>query len=84
MLPVDESGNPDYAFMEQYIKERERQIVQSYIDYTSENIQMGGALPTLNEKEWKSFLISDIFDIFPENGWLRQILLPEIDRLLVH
>lgn len=65
MLPVDESGNPDYAFMEQYIKERERQIVQSYIDYTSENIQMGGALPTLNEKEWKSFLISDIFDIFP-------------------
>lgn len=25
----------------------------------------GGALPTLNEKEWKSFLISDIFDIFP-------------------
>lgn len=42
MLPVDESGNPDYAFMEQYIKERERQIVQSYIDYTSENIQMGG------------------------------------------
>lgn len=66
MLPVDESGNPDYAFMEQYIKERERQMVQSYIDYTSENIQMGGgALPTLNEKEWKSFLISDIFDIFP-------------------
>ena len=43
MLPVDESGNPDYAFMEQYIKERERQIVQSYIDYTSENIQMGGS-----------------------------------------
>lgn len=41
--PVDESGNPDYAFMEQYIKERERQIVQSYIDYTSENIQMGGS-----------------------------------------
>lgn len=22
-------------------------------------------LPALNEKEWKSFLISDIFDIFP-------------------
>lgn len=33
MLPVDESGNPDYAFMEQYIKEREQQIVQNYIDY---------------------------------------------------
>lgn len=30
------------------------------------NIQTGGGgLPALNEKEWKSFLISDIFDIFP-------------------
>lgn len=65
MLPVDESGNPDYAFMEQYIKEREQQIVQNYIDYIGKNIQTGGALPALNEKEWKSFLISDIFDIFP-------------------
>ena len=42
MLPVDESGNPDYAFMEQYIKERERQIVQNYIDYIGNNIQIGG------------------------------------------
>lgn len=42
MLPVDESGNPDYAFMEQYIKEREQQIVQNYIDYIGKNIQMGG------------------------------------------
>ncbi len=24
-----------------------------------------GGLPALNEKEWKSFLISDVFDIFP-------------------
>lgn len=65
VLPVDESGNPDYAFMEQYIKEREQQIVQNYIDYIGKNIQTGGVLPALNEKEWKSFLISDIFDIFP-------------------
>ncbi len=42
MLPVDESGNPDYAFMEQYIKEREQQIVQNYIDYIGKNIQTGG------------------------------------------
>ena len=41
-LYVDESGNPDYAFMEQYIKERERQIVQNYIDYIGNNIQIGG------------------------------------------
>lgn len=39
MLPVDESGNPDYAFMEQYIKEREQQIIQNYIDHIGKNIQ---------------------------------------------
>lgn len=42
LLPVDESGNPDYAFMEQYIKEREQQIVQNYIDYIGNNIQIRG------------------------------------------
>lgn len=42
MLPVDESSNPDYAFMEQYIKEREQQIIQNYIDYIGHNVQIGG------------------------------------------
>lgn len=42
LLPVDESGNPDYAFMEQYIKEREQQIIQKYIKYIGNNIQIGG------------------------------------------
>ena len=42
VLPVDDFGNPDYAFMEQYIKEREQQIIQNYIDYIGNNIQIGG------------------------------------------
>ncbi|MFR3365049.1 MAG: hypothetical protein ACLTV1_10305 [Christensenellales bacterium] len=45
MLPVDESGNPDYAFMEQYIKEREQQIVQNYIDYIGQEYPNWGVLP---------------------------------------
>ena len=44
LLPVDESGNPDYAFMEQYIKEREQQIIQKYIKYIGNNIQIGGGV----------------------------------------
>lgn len=60
LLPVDESGNPDYAFMEQYIKEREQQIVQNYIDYIGNNIQIGGITP-LNQKDWKEFLIGTLF-----------------------
>lgn len=56
MLPVDESGNPDYAFMEQYIKEREQQIIQNYIDYIGDNVQIGeeGITP-LNQKNGKNF-----------------------------
>lgn len=50
MLPVDESGNPDYAFMEQYIKEREQQIIQNYIEYIGKNIQTGGGT---SGTEWK-------------------------------
>ena len=65
VLPVDESGNPDYAFMEQYIKEREQQIVQNYIDYIGNNIQIGGGITPLNQKEWKEFYLRDIFTIRP-------------------
>lgn len=65
VLPVDESSNPDYAFMEHYIKERERQIVQNYIEYIGHNIQIGGGITPLNQKEWKEFYLRDIFTICP-------------------
>lgn len=65
LLPVDESGNPDYAFMEQYIKERERQIVQNYIDYIGNNIQIGGGITPLNQKDWKGFFFEDVVTILP-------------------
>ncbi len=42
ILPVDEEGKPDYAFMEQYIREREQQIIQNYIAYIGNNCKMGG------------------------------------------
>lgn len=66
VLPVDESGNPDYAFMEQYIKERERQIIQNYIGYIRHDAQIGGGgITPLNQKEWKEFYLCDIFTIRP-------------------
>lgn len=68
ILPVDESGAPDYAFMEQYIREREQQIVQNYIDYIGENIQIGGAIPALNEKEWRTFTIGSLFSLVSGKG----------------
>lgn len=44
MLPIDEQGNPDYTFMEQYIREREKQLIQNYIDFIDKNTQTREAL----------------------------------------
>ena len=44
MLPIDEHGNPDYSFMEQYIKERESQLIQKYKNFIGKNIQSGGGI----------------------------------------
>lgn len=65
MLPVDATGSPDYAFMEQYIKEREQQLVQKYISYIGHIAQAGGGITPLDQKKWKGFLIRDIFIIRP-------------------
>ena len=42
MLPIDDEGNLDLDFMEQYIREREKKLIQKYIDFIGKNIQMGG------------------------------------------
>lgn len=64
MLPVDEHDNPDYTFMEHYIKERERQLIQKYKKFIGKNIQSGGALTDLKSVKWKKFIIGEIFDCF--------------------
>lgn len=63
MLPVDEYGTPDYSFMEQYIKERERQLVQKYKSFIGKNIQSGGVLTDLKSVKWKAFYINELFSI---------------------
>ena len=43
MLPVDDNGQPDYAFMEEYIKEREQQLIQKYIAHIrNTSVTIGG------------------------------------------
>lgn len=64
MLPVDEYGPPDYSFMEQYIKERERQLIQKYKNFIGKNTQPGGVLTDLKSVKWEKFLIGEIFDYF--------------------
>jgi len=60
MLPVNTKGEPDYRFMEDYIKEHEEKLKNQYKDYIKSNVNNFKEIK-LN-KEWKEFFISEIFE----------------------
>lgn len=62
LLPVVKKGEPDYKFMEEYIREREDKLKNQYKKY------IGGLIDKLHkevciDKKWQDFYISKIFDI---------------------
>lgn len=67
MLPIDENNNPDYQFMEDYVKELMTRKREQYLDYCKEQLKIFGggySLIPLADKHWKSFFIGEIFDYF--------------------
>ena len=42
VVPITDDGQPDYEYMEQYIREREDKLKQKYIDFIGNNYQIGG------------------------------------------
>ena len=63
MLPVDDNGNPEWRFMEKYIKEREdkqRNDLKEY--YKSRLLDLVICPEVLTDVEWGEFFVSDVFD----------------------
>ena len=63
MLPVDENNNPNWHFMEEYIKEREskqRNDLKEY--YKSRLLDLVICPEVLTDIEWGEFFVSDVFD----------------------
>jgi len=58
LLPVNSKGEPDYAFMENYMKQKEVELLKQYEKQVSE---FESVVP-LSEKEWKEFKTTDIFN----------------------
>jgi len=58
-LPVNSKGEPDYAFMEDYIRQKETELLQQY----KKQVLVFESVVPLSEKEWKEFFIEDIFNI---------------------
>ena len=63
LLPIDAHGQPDYAFMEHFIKEREQKILRDYAAYVDKMASRFEEVMPLNEKEWSPFVIGDLFTV---------------------
>lgn len=63
MLPVDESGNPDFKFMEQYVKKIEKEKMKKYLIYCKKALASLDdviLLKPFSEIEWKPYIIGRI------------------------
>lgn len=66
LLPVDSDGNPDYAYMAEYVQQKRAAMLDKYHKYVEARIAELGELveiPMLDEKEWDEFFIGDLFEV---------------------
>ena len=60
-LPVDETGNPDFSYMESYMKNLELAVSTSLTDLQS--AKKSDISGTLDTSSWKLFQISELFNV---------------------
>ncbi|MSS78548.1 restriction endonuclease [Anaerococcus sp. WCA-380-WT-2B] len=62
LLPVCNKGNPNWQFMEDYIKQEQKDIAQKVIDYYEQKmLETSFDLVGLEDVEWKEFNFNDVF-----------------------
>lgn len=60
-LPVDETGNPDFSYMESYMKNQELAVSSSLTDLQS--AKKSNVSRKIDISKWKEFVLSEIFDM---------------------
>lgn len=68
ILPVNNQSEPDYAFMEQYMRQKEHEKLEKYraiIAIRLEKIKDSQDVVPLNQKEWGEFEIGHLFKLYP-------------------
>ena len=64
ILPVNSQGQPNWQFMEDYIKQEQKQQAQKIIDYYERKlVELAGDVVGLDKVEWKEFSVGELFDI---------------------
>lgn len=64
LLPVNDKDEPDFDFMQSYIKTLEQNKISNYNNYIKkriENLQGLKKIESIDKKEWIEFYIQDIF-----------------------
>lgn len=66
MLPVTNSGQPDYEYMSEYTRQKRNVMLKKYCVYVRKCIGKIGdsvKIPELQEKEWREFPLDNIFTV---------------------
>ena len=65
LLPVDDKGNPDYAYMTLYSTEVRGVMLMRYKNFITGQLSQleHKDIPALDEKEWGEFVLDDIFTV---------------------
>ena len=62
MLPMDSQGQPNWQFMEDYIKQEQKQQAQKIIDYYERKlVELAGDVVGLDKVKWKTFRFTEVF-----------------------
>lgn len=63
LMPIDEHYNPNWQFMEDYIKQEQRETTQKLINYYEQKIiEIDFDLVGFENVEWKEFSLNEIFN----------------------
>lgn len=66
MLPVNDSGEPDYDYMTKYTKQMRKKLIARYRKYVEKRIAELGEeieIPPLGKKEWREFWVGNLFQV---------------------
>lgn len=62
ILPVNSQGQPNWQFMENYIKQEQKQQAQKIIDYYERKlVELAGDVIGLDKVKWKTFRFTEVF-----------------------
>lgn len=62
LLPIDSQDQPNWQFMEDYIKQEQKQQAQKIIDYYERKlVELAGDVVGLDKVEWKTYRFTEVF-----------------------